>query len=550
MTFCARRKRQLSRRTGMFLVALVLTFGVARRVNPAATDPAAALIFRARTALGPGLGHVKSLHLAGTLSAGDISGTIESWINLTDGRFATRTEAGPLTQAEGYDGRTAWRSDAKGIVLPQTGPLAKMMAVNEIFNNTYALFSRDYGGASVSYLGTRTDAGKNYEAIAVKPKGGLAQEIWFDSGTALPARTIVDLGAAAITTTLSGYRNIDGLMVAAEHGTSRRLTVRDFYGHEQGYVSSELTSNETKAEADVGHIDQHFAMQPSAINDISLPGGEARIPFTMQNFWILVGVRLNGKGPFKLMLDSGGRNILSPSVAWQIGASASGQVPQSSNIPLVKPVRYVKVESVALGSATLTQQYFNVGGVGNVFTRVWTKDGMIGYELFARFITTVDYAQRQLILRLPNEHRNEVTVPAGEVSLPLAFDDTKPEVACKIADTDASCIIDTGAGLALLLSGPFVKANAAIQPPWFAGTYTRVYGSGGASEVRFGPVSSLQLGPFSLPNVDTLFTTAGNGALAQYLSALVGNRIWRRFSITFDYSHAILRLVPDASLIH
>jgi hypothetical protein len=490
----------------------ILTGGVARPANPSGTDPAAALISRARAALGKG--EVKSLHLAGIFNSGDISGNIETWIDLVDRRYVTGTNAGPLTEADGYDGHTYWRSDSKGIVLPQTGPLVRAIIANTIFDNDYALFSPGYGGATVSYLGARADSGKNYEAISVKPLGGYTEEEWFDPATALPARTIVDYGAETVTTDLSGYRSVGGLLIPLEQKINRRLDVRDFYGHDQGDISHDQTCKYTVAEADIVNVDPHLSMPSPAVSDVSLPGSETRIPFMMRNFWIFINVRLNGKGPFQLMLDSGGRNILSPSVAWQIGAADTGKVPVTSTYSFAKPERFVRVASVELGGATLTQQDFMVGGVGNIFTR----NGMIGFELFERFLTTVDYANRQIILRLPGNGPDAAkTSAASEASIPLKFDETKPETACKIAGTDATCIVDTGAAPALLLSGPPVKANPGIQPPWYAGAYGAVHGSGGASEVRVGPLSLFQIGPLALTDLDTLFTTSGNGALAEYL---------------------------------
>jgi hypothetical protein len=524
------------------IVVAALVGAIAQPVNPSETDPATALISRARAALGHG--EIKSLHLAGIFNSGDINGTVETWIDVADGRFASNTNAGPLTEAYGFDGHGSWRSDSKGIVLPQTGPLAKAITANAIFDNDDALFSPGYGGATVSYLGTRKDNGKTYEAISAKPLGGYAEEEWFDPATALPARTIVDYGAETETTYLSGYRVVGGLMIPLEKKVAHRLDVRDFYGHNQGNISHDQTYKYTVAEADIGDVERHFSMPPSAISDVSLPGGETSISFMLQNFWILINVRLNGKGPFQLMLDSGGRNILSPSVAWQVGATDTGTVPITTSYSFAKPLRFVRVASVEIGGATLTQQDFVVGGVGNIFTR----DGMIGFEVFERLLTTIDYANRQIILRRPGNVPDAAkTSAASEPSLPLLFDDTKPATACKIAGTDATCIVDTGAALALVLSGPLVKANPGIKLPWYAGAYGAVHGSGGASEVRIGPVSSFQIGPFTMSDVETLFTTSANGALAEYPSALLGNRVLQRFAVTFDYSHAVLRLTPNAS---
>src|SRR6266446_5479450 len=67
------------------IVVAALVGAIARPVNPSETDPATALISRARAALGHG--EIKSLHLAGIFNSGDINGTVETWIDVADGRF-------------------------------------------------------------------------------------------------------------------------------------------------------------------------------------------------------------------------------------------------------------------------------------------------------------------------------------------------------------------------------------------------------------------------------------------------------------------------------
>ncbi|HKV54648.1 MAG TPA: retropepsin-like aspartic protease, partial [Candidatus Binataceae bacterium] len=398
--------------------------------------------------------------------------------------------------------------------------------------------------ATVTYQGLRTEDGKTYEVLSVTPKGGFAEEIWYDPATTLPARTIVDYGRIKNITNISDYRSVDGLMLPATAQMTYRYEARDSYGHVQSFSSHDEVFKDTRIETAAPQAAERFAMPPMTVSDVSLPGGETTLPFIMRNFWLFVDVRLNGQGPFRMMLDSGGYNTLSPGVLADIGATVTGKVPQSSDIPGTRPLRYTRVSSVEIGGATLAQQDFRVGEISNPFVR----NGMIGYELFERFTTVLDYPNRRITLRLPqNGRQNNDTGAAGDSSLPLEFDDTKPETACRIDDTDASCIVDTGAALALLLTGPFTKANAGIQPPWFAGAYTQVYGSDSASEVRYGPLSSFHLGPFKLSNLDTLFTTAGNGALAFYPSALVGNRVWQNFIVVFDYANSALRLMRTAT---
>lgn len=157
----ARPKENLWRWLTIVVMLTAAVMGSLTREAGAAdtTDPSAAVIGRARTTLGPGLGQVKSLHLAGMVSAGNVTGTTEVWIDLVDGRFTAITDAGPLTASYGYDGRTGWHSDSKGFVLPQNGPMAKAIVATEIFDNTYTLYRPGHGGATVAYLGTRPDGG-------------------------------------------------------------------------------------------------------------------------------------------------------------------------------------------------------------------------------------------------------------------------------------------------------------------------------------------------------------------------------------------------------
>lgn len=421
--------------------------------------------------------------------------------------------------------------------------MSKAVIATELFDNTYALYKPGYGGASVTYAGSRSDGGKNYEALSITPKGGYAEEMWFDTATALAARQIIDFGTGPVTTYLMGYHDAGGLMVPSEQKIMEQSVAKDAYGHNLRHTSIELTYQYDHTEVNVD-IDKHLAMPPAPPSDVSLYGGETTIPFTMRNFWITLAVWLNGKGPFEMMLDSGGRNILSPAVAWEAGAQDTGEIPQTGNVPMLKPMRYARVESMELSGATLKQQDFTVRGVGNIFTR----EGMIGYEVFERFITTIDCMNRQIILRLPENDPVRLPEQAeSEAALPLMFDDTKPGIGCTIADTDATCIVDTGSALPLILSGPFTKANPSVQPPWYAGAYGGVNVGGNHSEVRKGPVSLFQIGPFGMSNVNTIFTTAANGALAFYPSALVGNPIWSQFDVTFDHGQQVLRLKPNSN---
>ncbi len=159
----------------IIMVVAALTISV-KPFCAAQSDQLSNLISRARAALGPGLSRVHTLHLTGKLDATGISGTFESWIDLTTGQYLESVDAGPFTGARGYDGKVAWMKDSKGVVLVQNGPAARAGNAEKVFEETYALFGSNYGGAALRYLGLHTEAGKSYEMISVKPAGGHAHD--------------------------------------------------------------------------------------------------------------------------------------------------------------------------------------------------------------------------------------------------------------------------------------------------------------------------------------------------------------------------------------
>ena len=91
-----------------------------------------------------------------------------------------------------------------------------------------------------------------------------------------------------------------------------------------------------------------------------MPGGQTAIPFKYVDNHILIDVYLNGKGPFAFSLDSGGGNLMDPTVAWQVGARSSGMLRQGGIGQGTTAARVANLNEVSIGSAKLNDQYFKV----------------------------------------------------------------------------------------------------------------------------------------------------------------------------------------------
>src|SRR2546425_11584047 len=93
---------------------------------------------------------------------------------------------------------------------------------------------------------------------------------------------------------------------------------------------------------------------------------------------------------------------------------------------------------------------------------------------------------------------------------------------------------------------PFIDAHPQVLPRWFTGS-GYVSGFGGWSRARLGKLASLRLGASTISDVDAAFSLADKGALANpFFSALVGNPVLKRFTVTFDYPDATMSFSPAA----
>jgi len=176
--------------------------------------------------------------------------------------------------------------------------------------------------------------------------------------------------------------------------------------------------------------------------------------------------------------------------------------------------------------------------------------GVIGYDLFHRYVVDVDYAAKTLALHEPRTYHasdSATVIPIAPVDrlvtvpVTIALDDTM--------SIEATVILDTGASQTLILRHPFAESHGLMERA-SAHPTTRA-GSLETNTVTFAklPVRRVRLGGFSFRDpVLRLHTgTAGAGGDTSTDGAL-GNEILRRFTATFDYSRGKLYLVPNSSL--
>lgn len=515
--------------------AATLAFPLAGGAAGAADASADSVLATAARALGAGnLKNLPSFRESATGMAVGLHATAVQYTDLAHGgTFAQYANLGLFTEDQGYDGSAAWTRDSKGVVWVDGSQQGHASSLNEAYRESYALWTPAHGGAAVALLPPQSQGGKSFDVVHVTPPGSVVPfDVWIDRTSHLPERYVETAAAVTTTTLLSDYHVVAGveLPFGSKQTTSQGNEI-DFQVTHIDVAPPDLAAKVRKPETDV--------------HDYSIEGAnETSLPFDLIDNHIYLDLTLNGKGPFRFVLDTGGSNVVDPAVAREIGATAQGSAQGGGVGATTEEASFTTVSSMRIGKAVLKDQLFATLPVRAGFGVAGSApvDGIIGAEVFARFVTVIDYSAKRLTLKLPS-------APISGKATPFVFSGTQPEVACQIDQIATQCTIDTGSRSSLDLYAPFVAEHPAVVPAQTTQAGLNGFGVGGGDVGRLGRLPSLEIGGFKLENLVAGFSGASAGAFAvPGIGANVGGGVFKRFTVTFDYPHQTMSLEPNVSL--
>ena len=378
-----------------------------------------------------------------------MTGVVGSIFDLRGRGFVDSADIGPIRTANGFDGRLAWMRDMSGAVTPEAGGDKRQLAVNEAYRDANLWWRADRGGAVVRSLGAKSEGGQDYDLISITPKGGKAFQAWFDAGSHLLSRTIEPQASQVITTFMSDYRSTDGVLLAG------KLTIDDGTGEQ--YRQSETLSTARFLAAGPAGV---YAAPRVTLTDASIDNAAGRmtVPFKLLNNHIYAQVMVNGKGPFLCIFDTGGHDLLTPDTAKALAVKSEGQSPGGGAGEAVVDVGFARDVSFQVGDLTIKGQTIFVIPFEAPEVEGFNEQAMIGFELFRRFVTQIDYGSQTLTFIDPAKFDPK---DAG-TPVPLVFYNTNPEVEGTFEGIPGRFNIDTGARDELTLTKPFVDAHGLV----------------------------------------------------------------------------------------
>lgn len=499
-------------------------------------DKAEALIEAAKAATGGSAwDKVVTWHETGKVTAGGLSGTYESWADLTSLENTGQYVLGPATGSNGWNGKEAWTTDSSKEVRVETSKEAVAQAVQDAYRSEYGFFFAKRFPAMREYAGTRSAEGKSYEAVKLTPQGAEPFELWFDPATHRVAREVQLTGAMPHTFILGDFAAFGALQLP-------RKTIDRVGNNPKFDTVTEVSTIRFTGPEKVAR----YAPPPPPANTAQWPSGKdsVTVPFRLLNNHIYVMASIDGKPEVPFVFDTGATDILDEAAAKQLGVAVEGALPGGGFGDQIASFGFAKVKSVSLGGLMLPDQVFGTqaGSSGWIAVEGADSAGLLGYEFVKRAVLSIDYAGRRLTFT-----RQEAFHPPKDVAaIPFTFDAHIPMVAGTLDGHAGEFEIDTGSRGALTVMHPFAMANGLIDKMHATRRVTVGYGVGGPSRALLARAGELTLGSTKIAAPVAEFVTDSAGAAAStHTAGNIGGDLLKRFTVTLDYMHQRMWLQPN-----
>jgi predicted aspartyl protease len=290
----------------------------------------------------------------------------------------------------------------------------------------------------------------------------------------------------------------------------------------------------------------------------SIADGKQRvdIPIEVVNNLIVVPVILNDALPLKFIVDTGVRTAILTQKAFsdilQLEYSRKYSISGAGGEKLIDAyvtnnvsLRLPGVEGRGHALLVLEEDYLELRNYLGTDVH-----GILGYELFSRFIVKFDYQKKIMTLMTPQKFR-----PNRKYSvIPIRIQDTKPYLLAPISIDEghalnAKLLVDTGASHGLMLE-PESDERIKLPEKTVSGTIGR--GLGGPISGKIGRIESIELGGRTLrkvlvnfPDMDSYFGDSLNIERVDRNGTL-GGEILSRFIVIINFPQEKIYLKPTS----
>lgn len=457
-----------------------------------------------------------------TINMGGMSGTSVSYFEAPD-KFRSDLTLPLMGFVMACDGDECWMKDNEGLVYTLQAELKSTLVSQSTLERWVYLDPERFDGKmSLVSEDTRVDSIPCYE-ITIEPAGGAPISLYIDKKDYLPVEVTMVTDLATIITRYSDFRSVDG--VTYPFHVSEQT--------EAGIVTTSITIDSIVQNRE---IPDSLFERPSAATS-STPGGfdSLVVPVEFQQNHLFVKVRINGRGPFDFVFDSGAGGVaINSRLIAELNPKRVG-AQEARGVGGADSAEVYQIDTLSLETLVLDSLLAFAVDLGNLDEAAGRRiDGAIGYDLLSRFIVTVDYDAGRLILY----DRNTSPRPGWGKRCNLIIDFRLPYLETTVNDSITGKFrLDTGSRSSVDFNSPFVEEHSLVDTVTEKYATTKLVGLGGSLQSLMGVLPSIELCGWKIDSLFAGYSTTVSGMFSGRSTAgNIGSGVLKGFTVTFDYN--------------
>lgn len=282
----------------------------------------------------------------------------------------------------------------------------------------------------------------------------------------------------------------------------------------------------------------------------------AAIPFEMHNDFIVVPLKLGSMLPLHFILDTGASNtiVIHKEITDMVGANYEREL-YIQGVDRSKLIKVLLTDGIKieLKDVTATSQHLLVLEDNNIEFRKYSGtqiDGILGMDIFKRFIVKIDYEMKLIYLfeRKGHQYNTKKYTPIPFIRKNSKMFLHSTTNIAKTGDIPVRWLIDSGAAMTVLFQCP--ESDSTLLPRHLIpGNIGK--GLGGYIKGYLGNVNQVNFGTYPFENVTANFQTIPDSLYApendSIVEGILGNKILKKFHLIFDYQKKFVYARPNKS---
>jgi PDZ domain/Aspartyl protease len=484
----------------------------------AQTSSAAQILTLARSATGgEAWDGVAECDSEGTITVAGKTGTLRYIENFKTGANVAHADIPDLGvhQANGTSLDGSWQQDDDGDI--QLSRAGNPWQVDDLYLTRHAYWQPNFGGATVTVLDPASEQGVTYDRLQFAVPSGHGFTLWISRSTHFIERITNEQ-----TRYLGDFRRVDGIMLP--------FSQRDVS------AGSEHVLTMTKRTLSQRVNDAAYAIPFR--RDYSMPtSGAVTVP---AEAGIIFQAMLNGKGPFKVLFDTGSVNLFSAGVARELGLPLEDRGERFGTDAGTLDTKTTTLPTLQIGDLIMHDQKFHVIEIPAELGP--TPVAVVGYELLRRLTVKVDYEHEKLTFY----DARSFQYPGDGVRVPMRLSARNLEIDGSVDGVPGTFWLDTGNEVAFELASEYVNKNRLtdLLGAHYHGYAGRSY-AGPLPDSYFARIKTLRLGEAEVHGVLANLSTGESPPGSR--DGNIGRSVLRQFNVTFDCMRSALYLEKNAN---